>query len=222
MAEHGGLRAAAAALLLPSAALAQDVAPSPRTAPTPAIDCELHVWPGSDLGSIYYGWFHGGIVNGQVTGRKGYPLVPPKVIDTAEQVVLLRQARLQTLFNRPDYKLEVHTEALSSRTIRTSTTRIGPAEPTCYAELLVDDVFLQQDVIGGTYLKVLFRFRDFGAAATPQRTFSSWVQTQLTLFPPNKPEQLDAGISEVRAAYANDIALFAKAALKPPKQKHRK
>ena len=209
----------AAALLLPSAAHAQDVAPTPQAAPTPALACELHVWPGSDLGSIYYGWFHGGIVNGQVTGRKGYPVVPPKVIDTSQQVALLSEAKPQTLLDRPDYKLVLYTEALSSRTIRTSTTRIGPAEPTCYAELLVDDVILQQDVIGGTYLKVLFRFREFGAAATPQRTFSSWVQTKLTLFPPNNPEQLDAGISEVRAAYANDITLFAKAVLKPSKPK---
>jgi hypothetical protein len=83
-------------------------------------------------------------------------------------------------------------------------------------------VFLQQDVIGGTYLKVLFRFRDFGTSATPQRTFSSWIQTQLTLFPPNKPEQLDAGISEVMAAFTNYISLFAKAVLKPSKPKRRK
>lgn len=78
---------------------------APITDGTPPADetgCELHVWPGSGLNSIYSGWFHGGIVNGAVTGRDGYPVVPTEPIDTPDQVELLAKAAPQNLLGRPD------------------------------------------------------------------------------------------------------------------------
>lgn len=209
--------AVAAALLWTSAAHAQAGDPSAAT----EAGCELHVWPASGLNSVYYGWLHGGINNGAVTGRDGYPQVPTDPMDVASQVSLLTEAQPHILIQRPNHRLIVHTEALASRAIRTSTTRLIDSASPCYSELIVDDVFFQQDVFSGSYLKISFRFRDFGNAASPQRVFGTWVDTRLHLFPTKPGQDLAAPIEEMKAAYREDISLFAAALLKPPKAKKR-
>lgn len=211
---------ASATLFLASAVAAQDGA-APTIAPGNTAACELHVWPGSGLNSVYYGWLHGGINNGAVTGRSGYPVVPTSEIDTPIQVRLLTEAQPQMLLNQPNDRLFVHSEALPSRVIRNSTARIGPQDSACYRELIVDDVFFQQDVFTGSYLRILFRFRDFGSAHgnAAERTFSTSVQTKLLTFPAKTPDQFDAATEELHRAFKNDISLFAQALLKPPKVK---
>lgn len=211
---------ACAALFFAGAAAAQDVA-APKAAPGTTAACELHVWPGAGLSSVYYGWAHGGINNGAVTGRAGYPAVPAKEIDTPIQATLLSEAQPQILLSRPGDRLVVHQEALPSRVIRATTTRIGPQDPACYAELIVDNVIYQQDVFSGSYLRILFRFRDFGSAHSqePNRTFSTSVQTKLLTFPAKTPDQLDAATRELHDAFKNDVSLFAQALLRPAKTK---
>ncbi|WP_404369791.1 hypothetical protein AB5I39_00210 [Sphingomonas sp. MMS24-J45] len=181
--------------------------------------CELHVWPGSGLSSIYSGWFHGGIVNGAVTGRDGYPTVPTEPIDTVNQVELLKAAKLNILIQQPNSRVIYHDVALPSRTIRTATTRIDPSTAPCYAEFIVDDVFFQQDIVNGSFLKVLFRYRAFGTGATPDKTFGTWVKTRLLLLPPKPDTDMAAAATEVRSAFSNNVKLFAAALLKPAKNK---
>ena len=212
--------AALAAASLTSAAHPQTSSPS-TPATTSGSECELHVWPAAGLNSVYYGWLHGGINNGATTGREGYPQVPTDPMTAASQVSLLEDAQPHILLGLPNYRLVTHAEPLTSRAIRTSTTRLGDSASTCYSELIVDDVFFQQDVFSGSYLKISFRFRDFGAASTPQRVFGTWVHTPLRLFPIPKGESPAAAIEEMKAAYKNDVAQFAQAFLKPPKAKKR-
>lgn len=185
----------------------------------PIADCELHVWPGAGLNSVFSGWLHGGIVNGAVTGRDGYPSVPSEPISTQNQAELLAQAQPQMLLHRPEYRLVLHGDALPSRTIRTTATRIAPASSACYAELIVDSVVFQQDWVDGSFLKVLFRYRDFGTDPAPRRTFGAWVKTKLLLLPPKPGADMTAAAAELRAAFSKDIALFATALAKPPKDK---
>ena len=184
-----------------------------------AIRCELHVWPGSGLNSIYSGWFHGGIVNGAVTGRDGYPTVPTEPIDTANQVELLKAVQPNIALQQPDSRVIFHDAALPSRTIRSATTRIDPSIAPCYSELIVDDVFFQQDIVDGSFLKILFRYREFGTDAAPRKTFGTWVKTRLLLFPPTPATDMAAAAAELRSAFSNDVKLFAAALLKPAKNK---
>src|ERR1051325_2218626 len=95
---------AAMALGLGTSAAAQEPAP----APTAVNRCEFHVWPADALMSVYYGWFHGSIVNGQVSGRPGYPRVPPDPIGTGTQTEILTQMQPNRLLGREDYRLIVH------------------------------------------------------------------------------------------------------------------
>lgn len=184
-----------------------------------AAACELHAWPGSGLGSVYHGWFHGGIVNGSMTGREGYPQVPPDPLGTAEQRRLLNDLHLPTLIGMAEHDLILHDDALPSRAIRTATGRLAESRAPCYAELIVDDVILQQDVVTGNHLKILFRFRDFGDGAAPVRIFSTWVKTQLTTFPPRQPDQQTAALQELQTAFASNLRLFAQALAKPLRRK---
>jgi hypothetical protein len=181
--------------------------------------CELHVWPGSGLGSVYHGWFHGGIVNGAVTGRDGYPQVPPNPIDTPAQRELLEAAQPQRLLQLDGHRLVMHDEALSSRVIRSTPGRIDPSASACYAELIVDDVMLQQDWVNGSFLRVSFRYRDFGAGQTPSRAFGTWVKAPLAGFSPKRPLDADKLPEEFRSAFARNISLFADALRKPAKKR---
>jgi hypothetical protein len=186
----------------------------PAAAPSDQADCEFHVWPADALMSVYYGWFHGSTVNGQIRGRPGYPAVPPDPIDTATQALILESIHPQLLLNHTAHRLVVHREALSSRAIRGATGRLSDSASPCYAELIVDDVVLQQGVAGSS-LGVLFHYRDFGPGAAPQASFTTWAQADLSTFPPRRPDQLADAIREIREAYRQDIRQFAAMAMRP-------
>jgi hypothetical protein len=85
--------------------------------------------------------------------------------------------------------------------------------------LIGDDVFFQQDVFSGSYLKSLIRFRSFGPGPTPTRTFSTWTQTRLTSFPPKEDSQNEAALNELRSAFTNNINAFGSFLNKPQKKK---
>lgn len=219
--------AATAALFLTFTADAQTT----ELAVATGAGCELHVWPASGLNSVYYGWLHGGIVNGATTGRDGYPQVPTDPMDVPSQIALLTESQPQIPLGLADYRLVVHGEALSSREIRTSTARLGGSASPCYSELIIDDIFFQQGVFSGSDLKTSFRFRDFGSSQTPQRTFGTWVHTPLLRFAMGanssggkssaieKGQDPTAAIEEMKAAYKQNVVKFAQALLKPAKKK---
>jgi hypothetical protein len=202
-----------------SAALATSplLADEPAAAPISQI-CQLHVWPGNDLRSIYSGWFHGGIVDGAVQGRDGYRALPSRPLTAERQVERLRGLPIAQLLGFNEYAVVIHDKPLDSRTLRTTPGRLAPDTPPCYAELAVDDVFFQEDVIDGRFLKLLFRFRKFDGTATASRSFGTYIQRRLNLFPPKTPESdPQAGLDELVAQYGEAVTEFGQALAKPPK-----
>jgi hypothetical protein len=183
--------------------------------------CELHVWPSSGLRSVYYGWFHGGLVDGAVNGRQGYPPVPKDPLPSALQIELLQKQDVAARLGLGGYKLVWHADALDSKAIRATPGRLTDSTASCYAELIGDDVFFQQDVFSGSYLKSLIRFRSFGTGPSPTRTFTTWTRTQLTAFPPKEDSQNEAAVAELRAAFTNNVKEFGGFLNKPQKQKKR-
>ncbi|CAM5527807.1 hypothetical protein [Sphingobium scionense] len=170
--------------------------------------CELHVWPGSGLGSVYHGWLHGGIVNGAVQGREGYKPMNANPLATAEQRTLLASLPLASWLGLPDHRLVLHDESLDSRTMRSTAGRIRPDGSICYAEFMIDDLIFQEDVVTGRYLKILFRFRDFGSEQIARRSFGTWTMARLTLFPPQTAEAEDAALTDLKSAFQQDVEKF--------------
>lgn len=182
----------------------------PPAIDAPPVVCELHVWPSNGLRSVFHGWTRGGIVDGAVTGREGYPVIPKDPIDAARQAALLRSTNVADSVGLPGYRVIVHDTSLESRVIRTSTNRIADSSSPCYAELIADDVFLQQDMVNGNFLKSLVRFRQFDASASPETIFGTFVQTKLATFPPkpDRPQDNQVALDELHAAYVANFDAF--------------
>jgi hypothetical protein len=183
--------------------------------------CELHVWPSGAVRSTYDGWFHGGLIDGAVQGRKGYRKLPDSLLPTAEQVRTLGELDLPALLQLPGYITVLHNEALPSRVIRTTPGRIRRDTVPCYAELIVDDVFYQEHVLHKKMVKSIIRFRQFDGTDTPSRTFGSFAEHALEQFPVKQAEQVDAAIEEFRLGFAQTVGNFAKAFGTPAKKKRR-
>jgi hypothetical protein len=209
------------AALAATAAIAQD-APADPAPPAAAPGCELHVWPSSPVRSTYSGWFHGGIVDGAVQGRDGYKKLPDSILGVEAQLRTLGELDLPATLKLADYRVVLHDQPLPSRAIRAATGRLLADTPPCYAELVTDDVFFQQDLIDGRFIKAIFRFRQFDGGDAPTRSFGTYVQYRLTQFPPAEPEQLDAALEEFRLAYGQAVKEFGVALNKPPKGKKAK
>jgi hypothetical protein len=202
-----------------SAAIGQaDAAATAAADAQSAAGCELHAWPAGSLRSTYHGWFHGGINDGAVQGRDGYELLPPDPLSTAEQIARLRAIPLAEILTLPGYRVVVHDEPLSSSAIRRATGRHVADSPACYAELVTDDVFFQEDIVDGRFLKVLFRFRSFDGSDAPARTFGTYSQRRLTLFPPKEQALESASFTELGEQYAEAIGEFGRALNPPPKE----
>lgn len=181
---------------------------SPTIAEQPgAAACELHVWPANDMRSTYFGWFHGGIVDGAVQGRQGYRKLPASPLAEERQAGILQSLGIAKTVGLGGYRTVVHEHALDSRTIRGPITRLVKDAPSCYAELIVDDVFFQEDVVNGRFFKGLYRFRSF-EGDVPKRNFGSYTQVKLLLFPPATPEAINSALDEVAQAYQQSISQF--------------
>lgn len=226
-------RAASAAaficVVVGAAAAAQDTGNDAATATAIAAtsastvgdQCELHVWPSNGLRSVYHGWLHGGIVDGAVTGRDGYPPVPADPLTAGRQVDLLEAAGLDDILGRPDYVVVVHPEPLTSTAIRQSQSRMAASPSSCYSELILEDVFFQEDIVNGGSLKSLTRFRDFGPGNGPPKQFGTWTRTPLKFFPPKEPRLNQAALNELDEAFRANLVDFANMRDAGPKKKRR-
>lgn len=204
-------------LAIGAPAFARDAEQSQEPLP---ILCELHVWPTDAVRSTHSGWFRGGIVDGAVQGREGYTKLPDSILTPEAQVRTLGELDLPALMQLPGYTVVLHDERLPSRVIRATPGRLVPGTPAaCYAELVTDDVFFQQDIVDGRFLKAIFRFRQFDGSDVPSRTFGTYVQYRVTQFPPQEPEQLDAALEEFRLAYGQAVREFGEALNRPAKKK---
>lgn len=203
------IAAIAAVLCTAQPALPQD---NPITAP--AIDapseCELHVWPGRSFHAVYYGWTHGGTINGAAKGRKGYPALPDQPLATDVQRTELAKLDLPKVLGLSGYRTVLHDEALTAAAIRTTAGRQVAESAPCYAELMVDDIVFQNHVINGKWLNVILRFRQFdGTGPVPIRSYGTYVLQRTALFPPPDADTDPApALEELRSAFARSVTGF--------------
>ncbi len=164
----------------------------------------------------------GGIVDGTVNGRDGYPDIPKDPISTAKQLELIAQSPAPSILKLPDYKMVVHETPLESRVARSTVGRIATESAPCYAELVFDDVFLQQDSFSGSHLKTFFRYRQFGSGDVVTRSFGAFTQSYMKLFPPKEAKGNEAALKDLYAAFTSNIEQFGGFLNKPDKKKKSK
>jgi len=186
--------------------------------------CSLHIWPGSNLRSTYLGWAHGGIVDGAVNGRDGYRKLPAGPLDTERQRDILSTAAVAKALGLEGYSVTVHEDALDSRTLRSTpgswlaaTTGTPPAS--CQAELAIDDVFFQEDIVSGRYLKVIYRFKRFGDIEGPARSFGQIIAVKLLAFPPAPGTDPAPALKELDAALVRSVQDFGTSLYTPIKKR---
>ena len=105
--------------------------------------CVLHVWPGSDARSSYTGWFHGGAVDGDKRGIKGYPRMYSDVLSTAAQRELLQDVDWAERRTTPGLNVVVHDSPPPPDDHLGRTTALIAGHPDCYDELLIHSVFVE-------------------------------------------------------------------------------
>lgn len=168
--------------------------------------------------AVYYGWVHGGTVDGALKGRDGYEQVPVDALQAATQLKLLATLKLDEITGLPGYKVVLHDQPLSTSAIRSTPGRHAADGASCYAELMIEDIVFQNNAINGKWLNVIFRFRDFDGAQ-PKRTFGNYILERITVFPPKSDAELAAGLKEMEQAYIAAVYDFGKALNAPKKKK---
>jgi hypothetical protein len=186
-------------------ACAQD-APAPAT-PGDA-GCELHVWPASGFHTTYFGWAHGGTVDGNLKGREGYQQFSTDLLSSERQVGQLRGLQIGDLLGLSNYRVVVHDQALTSREIRTGLARHATPSPPCYAELMTDDLVIQNNVLYGVSLNAIYRFRQFNGEGAPTRSYGTYILQKLEHYPPKDGEDPKLGPAELVSAYTQSVTAF--------------
>ncbi|HTN15216.1 MAG TPA: hypothetical protein VL094_10465 [Sphingomonadaceae bacterium] len=177
------------------------------------------MWPGEDFHTVYYGWGHGGTVDGSQKGRAGYDRVLADPLSTARQARLLEAQPIAELLGLNSYEVTIHPDRLSSREIRTKAERHVVTSPPCYAELMIDTIVLQSHVLSGRGLNIVYRFRQFDSDPAPTRVFGTYVVEPLEIDLTDKAEPDPVVFTaELERAFNENLKEFA-ANVKTPRKK---
>lgn len=173
--------------------------------------CEIHAWPAKGFHTVQYGWTHGGTIDGSQKGRKGYPDMPDEPLSPAIQRAELAKLDLGTILGLENYKTVIHDEPLDTPVIRSTAGRHAAQSGSCYAELIVEDIVYQNNVLSGKWLNVIFRFRQFeGAGDTPSKTYSTYITTRLSKFPGEPGGDPAPALEELRNAFGQSAVELGK------------
>lgn len=129
--------------------------------------CVLHVWPGPDAKSSYSGWFHGGAVDGDKRGIKGYPEMHASALATSAQRALVERVDWSGQLDKPGLSVVIHDEPPVVQDDLTRKTALLTNRPTCYAEAIIHSVFVESEVFSAKTVRVLLIFKLWKGSSVP-------------------------------------------------------
>lgn len=175
-------------LALTSAAQAQDAGAGQTVAavdgPPPQAQspsCELHVWPAPDLHLAYYGWTKGGTRRPAANGPFGSLPGNLVLFTSGRQAEKLRNMALAEIVGLPGYSVVVHDGPADTVALRRVPEQRLVKGAACYAELALQGVSFQYDVITGKSLNVIFRMRQFRGETLEKPATGSFVTEKLNV-----------------------------------------
>jgi len=149
--------------------------------------CVLHVWPSSEAKSSYMGWFHGGAVNGDRRGIKGYPDLHGDVLSTAVQQQLLKEVDWPTLAELPASSVVVHDAPPAAADDLARTTPLIANAPECYGELIIHSVFVERAAFSATTVRVMVIAKRWQAKLSSPKTYSMMTDHRANFGTGDKP-----------------------------------
>lgn len=198
-----------ASMLLPLPAAAQAATP-----------CEIHVWPATTMNTVTSGWVWNNVEDSGFA-NKGERLVPRNgPLDGPGQTAIMADVDLAHLFGLAAATVIRHDEAPPPRPSGEPVVRRVATEAPCYAELEVTKLFYGRAVMAGSSLQILFTYRLFGTGPEPERTFSTFANEPLLIFPAKQPSLTAEANAELVAAFRKGVVDFAGYATRPVKQHH--
>ena len=134
--------------------------------------CVLHVWPAGDARSSYRGWFHGGAVDGDKRGIKGYPAMHSDVLTTAVQHQLLEKIDWSGLLATQNLSVVVHDRPPPSDDDQARIAPLTADRPDCYGELIVHSVLVERAVFSATTVRLMIIAKKWRGRTGQPSTFS--------------------------------------------------
>jgi hypothetical protein len=150
--------------------------------------CVLHVWPAASASSSYTGWFHGGAVDGDRRGIKGYPAMHGEVLTTPIQQQLLTSIDWPAILTRRALSVVVHDQPPEPQDDVARTTSLIANRPDCYQELLVHSVLVEGAAFSARSVRVMIIAKSWQSANASPATYSAMA---------NEPVNFDSQNSAV-------------------------
>lgn len=154
-----------------------------QTAPAPAVQadarCALHVWPAETTHSTYFGWAHGGAIDGNRRGIKGYPATYAEVLDTPGQVGLLGQIDWPTQTGDPGLQVSIHPATTGGDDDRTRTSRLISDSGACYQEIIITSSIIEMNVMASRSVRIVGLRKKFSGPGTSPVNFSAMSMAKI-------------------------------------------
>ncbi len=143
--------------------------------------CELHVWPASSAHSSYSGWFHGGAIDGDKRGIKGYPNMYADELDMQHQIDAFRQIDWKTWSDIPNLVITIHENVTGSDDDRLRKTKLVPNSSACYRELIISSVLIEAATFSSRSVRLIALMKKFGSTGNDTSTFMSMTRVDVAI-----------------------------------------
>lgn len=237
-----GLAIAALCLAQGQVAMAQDGPTAQAVAPPqPAAkqECELHVFPTENYIGFNSGLLSGFGIVGAVADQEVHKDKVASVNSLMKdylgpdiQLAELEKINYRTRLGVPDWKVIIEPPTPSNEAVKADPVlkakvkllnadlkagrRITSSTNPCYAEFVLLSVFYFKAMMYGSNLLVGTQFRDFSKGGAPVISIGA-VKNPLEVFPPKKPEDVEAAKAELRDAFTKDFIEWTEKKLKDDK-----
>lgn len=157
--------------------------------------CVLHVWPAGNAQTSYRGWFHGGAVDGDKRGIKGYPALHGEMLTTAIQHELLTNIDWSNGLAKPRLAVVVHDQPPPIQNDLDRTAPLIADRPDCYDELIVHSVFVERAVFSATSVRLVLIGKKWSGQNGQPSTFSLMTDQKVKL-DDRHPDNLEASLKD--------------------------